>query len=62
VTKPPNYLDEFLRQALEAKAKHGNGLYIATIAHGDWCDQLAGRGPCNCEPVVTTERWKDPEA
>ncbi len=24
-----------------------------SIAHDDWCDMLAGRGPCNCDPKVT---------
>jgi hypothetical protein len=22
------------------------------IYHDDWCDFLAGRGPCNCEPDI----------
>ncbi len=24
----------------------------ALIYHDDWCDQLHGRGPCNCEPDI----------
>ena len=51
----PNYMAKMLQQALEAQAKTPGGLFICTVAHDDWCDQLAGRGPCNCEPVVTTK-------
>jgi hypothetical protein len=27
-------------------------LYTVAVAHDDWCDLLAGRGPCNCNPEV----------
>jgi hypothetical protein len=27
-------------------------LYVIDVHHDDWCDLLAGRGPCNCEPEV----------
>lgn len=23
-----------------------------TILHDDWCNLLAGRGPCNCDPEI----------
>ena len=28
------------------------GLHVVRILHDDWCDLLAGRGPCNCDPDV----------
>jgi hypothetical protein len=36
------------------KAKGGlpPGVYTVDIRHDDWCDQLAGKGPCNCSPEV----------
>jgi hypothetical protein len=54
----PGYLNELLRQGIEAKRTQGAGLYIATVAHDDWCDLLNKRGACNCNPDVTTAKWK----
>ncbi len=28
------------------------------VAHDDWCDLLAGTGPCNCDPEVKTRAMK----
>lgn len=43
-------LDEL--EALDASPNTKGGLYIATIAHDDWCALLHNHGPCNCNPVV----------
>jgi hypothetical protein len=38
------------------------GVYITTISHDNWCDFLAGRGPCNCNPDIgPPERVHRPE-
>jgi hypothetical protein len=33
-------------------AGHDPGVYVATIAHDDWCPALRG-GECRCEPDVS---------
>ena len=42
--KPPEYIEKLA--GLEFKP----GVYHVTIFHDDWCDLLAGTGPCNCDP------------
>jgi hypothetical protein len=27
-------------------------VYEVPVRHDDWCALLAGRGPCDCDPVV----------
>ena len=46
-TKTPNYLETLL-----GMKSTGPGVYHVEILHDDWCDQLNGKGPCNCEPIV----------
>ncbi len=45
-----NYLPALLEQAQHAPKTPG--VYLVSIAHDDWCDLLAGSGPCNCDPEV----------
>jgi hypothetical protein len=50
--RPGNYLSPMLA----AVAKHavpGQLIELVTL-HDDWCRFLAGRGPCDCHPVVKT--------
>jgi hypothetical protein len=35
----------------EGKLLPGN-YYEVPLRHDGWCDLLAGRGPCNCDPVI----------
>lgn len=38
------------------------GLCEVTVRHDAWCDLLAGKGPCNCEPeVCPPERIPSPQ-
>jgi hypothetical protein len=43
---PPKYW------ATIAKKITRPGLHHVNVYHDDWCDLLAGRGPCNCNPDV----------
>jgi hypothetical protein len=46
----------YVRPILAAAAKHavpGELLELATL-HDGWCRFLAGRGPCNCRPIIKT--------
>jgi hypothetical protein len=49
---PGNYLATMLA----AVAKHAvPGTFVELVTlHDDWCAFLAGRGPCDCNPVVKT--------
>jgi hypothetical protein len=38
-------------QALDTGAMKP-GLYTIDVKHDDWCDLLAGKGACNCNPEV----------
>jgi len=44
----PNYLAPLLAEAQRLKP----GVHMAHVMHDDWCDQLNGRGTCNCEPEI----------
>ena len=55
---PHNYLDALLKLA------GSNGVYMATVAHDDWCEFWNGGDiqkdkACNCHPVVTDKRIED---
>jgi len=49
------YFEEMLKQAKNLDLSKP-GLVLMTIAHDDWCDLLSGKGECNCNPIMTTER------
>lgn len=34
-------------------------VYRAEVRHDGWCAMLAGRGPCDCNPVATLIRHGD---
>jgi hypothetical protein len=36
----------------EVETIRSPGLHHISVAHDDWCDLLAGRGACNCDPIV----------
>jgi hypothetical protein len=44
---PPGYLDALCKLAGKG------GVYVATVAHDDWCAHWQGK-PCNCNPTVKT--------
>lgn len=56
----PNYLSDLVSQAAKLAGKPG--LHHVTILHDDWCQLLAGKGLCNCNPIVKPavphEDWK----
>lgn len=35
----------------DGRIKAGSA-YTIDVCHDDWCDQLADKGPCNCNPAV----------
>jgi hypothetical protein len=50
----PNYADQ-----VEALARTlGPGVHHVEVRHDAWCDQLSGRGPCNCNPEVVPRKEK----
>ncbi len=50
-----DYQGNYVRRLMEAAKlnppRRGTVCHVS-IAHDDWCDLLAGRGPCNCDPEV----------
>lgn len=58
--KAARYLDALLKQAESVEKP---GLHHVTVSHDGWCNLLAGRGPCNCNPDVSRPiphtAWKD---
>lgn len=46
--KIPAYAADLLRQAMNLNP----GLHLVSIIHDEWCDLLAGKGPCNCNPEM----------
>lgn len=55
MTTIPNYLFK-VQSATEKAIKQGiirkGQLCHVYVSHDQWCNQLAGRGPCNCNPDV----------
>jgi len=49
--KVPRYLPDILKQYAEMEHKPDR-LYHVPIYHDSWCRLLAGKGQCNCNPVV----------
>lgn len=48
----PKYMPALVAAAVTARMLQPGTAYIVKILHDDWCDLLAGRGPCNCDPEV----------
>jgi hypothetical protein len=44
----PNHIGELIAKGLPLSP----GLHHVTVRHDEWCDLLAGLGPCNCNPDV----------
>ena len=51
MSKIPNYMAAMFEAQAAGVFKPGS-VYSTTVLHDDWCDQLNGRGPCNCEPEL----------
>ena len=52
---PPKYADAVIAAALEALDKgtmKPGSVWTINVRHDDWCQLLAGKGPCNCNPEV----------
>lgn len=49
-TKEHNYLRKIVDLGLTLTPK---SLSEVDVQHDDWCDALAGRGFCNCDPDVS---------
>lgn len=45
-----HYFGEMMEKA--QKAPRGR-LSQMEVLHDSWCDRLHGKGPCNCEPLIT---------
>jgi hypothetical protein len=63
-----NYVTPLLAAAEAALANgtvQGGKFYHIDTRHDDWCDLLAGKGPCNCDPEIGEpyphegSRWDD---
>lgn len=50
--RPGNYLTQVLEVALQHPPAAGTINHVS-IAHDDWCSLLAGKGACDCAPIVT---------
>ena len=54
--------DLFSKLLAEASRLPPGRTYHVNVRHDDWCDILAKRGPCNCNPEVQTpvshDDWK----
>jgi len=51
----PNYIPKIpvaTERAIQAGIIRRGQLAHVYVAHDDWCDLLAGKGPCNCNPDV----------
>lgn len=61
----PNYQPEALTAilwAMETGQLQPGGHYQVDVRHDGWCNLLAGKGPCNCNPEVSDpHRVHDPE-
>ncbi len=47
----PRYLADVLKKAALSDLEPGR-LYHIWVHHDDWCNLLADKGACNCNPVV----------
>lgn len=52
-----NYLNELLLKLLKAQILAQNPrlkgkAFCVRVEHDDWCDQINGKGPCNCNPNI----------
>jgi hypothetical protein len=57
--RPPRYAKRVVAVGAKALAEgrlRPGGLYVTDVAHDDWCDLLAGKGQCNCNPSVSAPR------
>ena len=55
----PRYAQPVLDAALHAMVSgtiRRGTVFHAIVAHDEWCDLIAGRGPCNCNPEVSVQR------
>ncbi len=48
--KIPNWVGALIRH--NEAVKTPPGFHHVDVLHDDWCDQLSGKGPCNCEPDI----------
>ncbi|GEM_PF-1560344 len=54
--EPTSYAARVLRRAKDALAAgqlQAGQVYAVRVEHDEWCDLLAGKGPCNCNPIVS---------
>ena len=47
----PRYARKVIRAIRERQPIPGE-IQVVRILHDDWCDLLANRGPCNCDPEI----------
>ena len=48
----------YMKRALNQWKKDGAkpGVFVVKIIHDDWCNKLAGKGDCNCNPDIIREQ------
>jgi hypothetical protein len=51
--RPPSTHDHFVPKLMELAKKYPGESFEVNVSHSDWCDLLAKRGHCNCEPRVS---------
>jgi len=52
----PRYMAAIMKLA-GCQSKEG-GIYVTEVAHDDWCAHWQNK-PCNCNPVVSTQKVKE---
>lgn len=55
----PQYLKEIMDEFMGKDAEVVPGVYMINVYHDNWCDQLNGRGICNCNPDVVTPKKRN---
>ena len=45
-------LDRMMQTAVQTGNLHPGRVCAVDVLHDGWCALLAGKGPCNCNPVV----------
>jgi len=50
-------VEKVARRALDEGRTVPGNVYLIDVVHDGWCDLLAGKGPCNCNPEVRGEPY-----
>jgi len=50
--QPGNHIAKILEVITHNPLRRGTVSHVS-VAHDDWCSLLAGKGACDCAPIVT---------